>query len=155
MKKAIGRKILKIMALIIYLLAFSSLIALQLICIQGKMEKLIATLLTFLISGATIGVIYLFLYEKEKELTVQLEKDIYQMNFETFRRLALNSELSRREMEVAWLLYRGYGNRQIAEELYISETTVKKHVTHIYEKTQVNGRKHYREKANETKDIIL
>ncbi len=54
--------------------------------------------------------------------------------------------LSKREMEVAWLLYRGYTNRQIAEELYIAETTVKKHVTHIYEKIQVSGRKEYKEK---------
>lgn len=54
--------------------------------------------------------------------------------------------LSKREMEVAWLLYRGYTNRQIAEELYIAETTVKKHVTHIYEKVQVFGRKEYKEK---------
>lgn len=54
--------------------------------------------------------------------------------------------LSKRELEVAWLLYRGYTNRQIAEELYIAETTVKKHVTHIYEKMQVSGRKEYKEK---------
>lgn len=54
--------------------------------------------------------------------------------------------LSRRETEVAWLLYRGYTNRQIAEELYIAETTVKKHATHIYEKMQVSGRKEYKEK---------
>lgn len=54
--------------------------------------------------------------------------------------------LSKRETEVAWLLYRGYTNRQIAEELYIAETTVKKHATHIYEKMQVSGRKEYKEK---------
>lgn len=54
--------------------------------------------------------------------------------------------LSKRELEVAWLLYRGYTNRQIAEELYIAETTVKKHITHIYEKVQVSGRKEYKEK---------
>lgn len=56
-------------------------------------------------------------------------------------------QLSKRELEVAWLLYRGYTNRQIAEELYIAETTVKKHATHIYEKIQVSGRKEYKEKV--------
>lgn len=54
------------------------------------------------------------------------------------------SELSERELEVAWLLYRGYTNRQIGEALYIAETTVKKHVSHIYQKTEVQSRKEFR-----------
>lgn len=58
--------------------------------------------------------------------------------------------LSKRELEVAWLLYKGYTNRQIAEELFIAETTVKKHVTHIYEKMQVSGRKEYKEKVRKS-----
>ena len=52
--------------------------------------------------------------------------------------------LSEREMEVAWLLYRGYTNRQIGEALYIAETTVKKHVSHIYQKMDVQSRKEFR-----------
>ena len=57
--------------------------------------------------------------------------------------------MTNREAEVAWLLYRGYTNRQIGEELFIAETTVKKHVSHIYEKMQVSGRKEFRAKVNE------
>lgn len=53
-------------------------------------------------------------------------------------------DLSERELEVAWLLYRGYTNRQIGEALYIAETTVKKHVSHIYQKTDVQSRKEFR-----------
>lgn len=52
--------------------------------------------------------------------------------------------LSERELEVAWLLYRGRTNRQIGEELFIAETTVKKHVTHIYQKLEVYSRKDFR-----------
>ncbi|MDE6405569.1 MAG: helix-turn-helix transcriptional regulator [Lachnospiraceae bacterium] len=52
--------------------------------------------------------------------------------------------LSERELEVAWLLYRGYTNRQIGEALYIAETTVKKHVSHIYQKMGVCSRKEFR-----------
>ena len=33
----------------------------------------------------------------------------------------------------------------IAEELFIAETTVKKHVTHVYEKCGVSGRKELKE----------
>ena len=55
--------------------------------------------------------------------------------------------LSERELEVAWLLYRGYTNRQIGEALYIAETTVKKHVSHIYQKMDVQSRKEFRAKV--------
>ena len=56
----------------------------------------------------------------------------------------IEEELSERELEVAWLLYRGYTNRQIGEELFIAETTVKKHVSHIYEKLDVGSRKEFK-----------
>lgn len=55
--------------------------------------------------------------------------------------------LSEREHEVAWLRYRGRTNRQIGEELFIAETTVKKHVSHIYEKMGVCSRKEFRGKV--------
>lgn len=58
---------------------------------------------------------------------------------------SIEEELSERELEVAWLLYRGYTNRQIGEELFIAETTVKKHVSHIYEKLDVGSRKEFKE----------
>lgn len=48
---------------------------------------------------------------------------------------------------MAWLLYRGHTNRQIGEELFIAETTVKKHVSHIYEKMDVCSRKEFRGKV--------
>ena len=57
---------------------------------------------------------------------------------------SIDEQLSERELEVAWLLYRGYTNRQIGEELYIAETTVKKHVSHIYEKLNVGSRKEFK-----------
>jgi ATP/maltotriose-dependent transcriptional regulator MalT len=48
------------------------------------------------------------------------------------------AKLTRREIEVARLLARGYRNQQIAAELFISEATVKVHVRHVREK--VGGR---------------
>lgn len=56
--------------------------------------------------------------------------------------------LTKREVEVARLLCLGCTNRQIAEELFIAETTVKKHATHIYEKMQVAGKKEFRDKIS-------
>jgi two-component system, NarL family, nitrate/nitrite response regulator NarL len=49
-------------------------------------------------------------------------------------------ELTPREMEVLKALGRGLNNRCIAEELYISEHTVKKHVGAILEKLSLNDR---------------
>ncbi len=61
--------------------------------------------------------------------------------------------LSERELEVAWLLYRGYTNRQIGGELFIAETTVKKHVTHIYQKMEVGSRKEFRARVQAAPDL--
>ena len=48
--------------------------------------------------------------------------------------------LTDREAEVARLVSRGLSNKEIGQILYISDTTVKKHVTHILEKTGCNDR---------------
>ena len=48
--------------------------------------------------------------------------------------------LSDREIEVLQLIARGSANRQIAEELLISESTVKTHVANIFSKMNVRHR---------------
>lgn len=48
--------------------------------------------------------------------------------------------LSAREREVLVLVARGTSNREIAAELFISEATVKTHLTHIYGKHAVKDR---------------
>lgn len=72
------------------------------------------------------------------------ESRSYEEIYADFLKAAQGCALSERELEVAWLLYRGYTNRQIGEELYIAETTVKKHVSHIYQKMEVCSRKEFR-----------
>lgn len=48
--------------------------------------------------------------------------------------------LSAREQEVAKLLMGGGSNREIARKLYLSESTVKKHVTNIFRKLEIKNR---------------
>jgi DNA-binding NarL/FixJ family response regulator len=49
-------------------------------------------------------------------------------------------ELSEREREVFRLIARGLSNAEIGRELYISDTTVKTHVTHILQKLNLRDR---------------
>ena len=50
------------------------------------------------------------------------------------------TELSRREMEVIQLVVQGYKNRDIAQSLFISEKTVKNHLSAIFNKLGVSDR---------------
>jgi DNA-binding NarL/FixJ family response regulator len=49
-------------------------------------------------------------------------------------------ELTAREQEILRLIANGQSNSEIGEQLYISETTVKTHVTHILHKLGLRDR---------------
>ncbi|MGI6686394.1 MAG: diguanylate cyclase domain-containing protein [Bacillota bacterium] len=58
-----------------------------------------------------------------------------------------NSQLTTREKEVALLLLKGKSNVEIAKILYVGLSTVKKHVSSIFNKTKVNSRAEFISKA--------
>lgn len=64
---------------------------------------------------------------------------------EHYLEVAQGFGLTRRELELGWLKASGLTNARIADMTGISELTVKKHMTHIYEKAWVPGRKEFRE----------
>jgi len=49
-------------------------------------------------------------------------------------------ELTERELEVFRLLGRGFSNQEITRELWISESTVKTHVTRVFAKLELRDR---------------
>lgn len=62
--------------------------------------------------------------------------------YEAYRKLGLTN----REAELAMQIEKGLSNGEIAAELNISETTVKKHISNIFEKLNVNKREQIKEK---------
>jgi NarL family two-component system response regulator LiaR len=58
----------------------------------------------------------------------------------TMQPLSLGQDLTERERDVLRLLVDGLNNSEIAEQLVLSRSTVKTHVSHILEKLGVNNR---------------
>ena len=54
----------------------------------------------------------------------------------------LERGLTRRALEVLWLISEGLTNREIGERLYISEETVKAHIRGLLAALQVHSRAH-------------
>ncbi|GAA0318996.1 two-component system response regulator DegU [Bacillus carboniphilus] len=78
------------------------------------------------------------LVKEYRRLATDEENPSYQVNFtEVQRPLHL---LTRRECEVLQMLADGKSNRGIGETLFISEKTVKNHVSNILQKMNVNDR---------------
>jgi len=57
--------------------------------------------------------------------------------------------LSKREAEILMLINEGLSNQQIADKLFISESTVKKHISNIFQKLGVERRTEAIKKALE------
>ena len=62
---------------------------------------------------------------------------------------SLDESLTERETEVLSLLSKGLKNREIAEKIFLSPTTIKKHIYNIYQKLDVHSRIEVVTKARE------
>ena len=69
--------------------------------------------------------------------TMEDENQSIQMTLQEFADLY---QISRRELDVVELIYKGKNNQEIAEELFISQNTVKKHINSIFRKTEAESR---------------
>ncbi len=150
------KHILKFLLGIMYIASVVALLMTHIQQIAGKLERVMAMIETLLLVIPMIVVLYLYVRVTEADKKKRAEETASEHN----RKIPVSSQeelekkmaqygLSRREAEVAWLLYKGYTNRQVAEELFVAENTIKKHASHIYEKLHVSGRKELKEKINE------
>lgn len=78
----------------------------------------------------------LILLETEEKAKPESESVACAMTYED----CIQAGLTRREAEIAVLVCRGCSNGEIAEELVISQATVKKHMSNIFEKTGIKKR---------------
>lgn len=62
-----------------------------------------------------------------------------------------NSKLSNAEKRVMKLVYHGFDNNKIAEQLYISPHTVKQHIKAAYTKLKIHGKSEFIRYANKNK----
>jgi DNA-binding NarL/FixJ family response regulator len=76
----------------------------------------------------------------------------------TLKRPAVDAPLdalTRREKEIAALVAQGLSNRQIAQELYLSERTIEHHVSRILRKLELASRTEIAAWATEQRLIVL
>ena len=143
------RKGLFFLCLVLYAFSVALTIFVQHIGIQDRLLKTVCTLGILLSFFAVLAMLFLaFRLKGGAESLEQKENPAEKIpSKEKYLEFAARSGLSRRESEIGWLVLNGLSNIQLAETLYISLATVKKHLTHIYEKTETSGRKEFAEKA--------
>lgn len=103
-------------------------------------------------NGCKIGVVSIFRKETWNDFT---EKEVFilelfkthltelVMKFVSQQKECMNrhtERLTTREKEILELIMKGYSNEEIAEKLFITVSTTKKHVYHIFSKYGVNNR---------------
>ena len=78
--------------------------------------------------------------ERERLLMRVLRPHLYEIYLDSQRRLRNVPRLSRREQEVLRLAAQGRSNAEIAGELFVAVSTVRKHMEHIFDRTGVRSR---------------
>ncbi len=121
------------------ILAYALLVAVVLMRFQGVSIEVVA-----IIAIAGLAVVWFIGRRTEK----QQYKRIYEEELKMLQNLRsggraealLSSPLTRREAEVLDYIAHGYMNKQIAAKLFISEQTIKNHMSSILRKLEVSDR---------------
>ena len=117
------RQVGPFLAMALLSIAYSSLFSLITIPIRVRLENMV---ISFMEETGE---------EQEQGDSSEVGQDAQRVYFQ-LRAMGLTD----REAEVARLVCCGLANKEIGQMLYISDTTVKKHMTHILEKTKCDSR---------------
>jgi DNA-binding CsgD family transcriptional regulator len=104
-------------------------------------------LAAFSITFLLIGIFLSKKFQKEKvvEKEVFVPKDEFVLDEKKLKQL----NISKREYEVLQLISKGMSNQQIADSLFVSENTIKKHISSLFLKLDVARRTEAIQKARE------
>lgn len=76
----------------------------------------------------------------EESAGTNCSPNIPPLSVQTLEQALRQAGLTPRETEITLLVREGLTNKEIAERLFISDTTVKKHISNIFEKLQLTNR---------------
>lgn len=144
------KKSKQLVLFLLYAVVFLAVIGLQTYALKDIDMRQRVNVYTLIIA-AVGGLLFYLLMRGDRDASEKLqgqtqttELQAKPVSKEVYIEAAKNYGLTVREREIGFLILSGYSNARIAEELFISEATVKKHASHIYEKTQVQSRKEFR-----------
>ena len=97
----------------------------------------------FILSGIAVIFFFIGIYLNKKSLRKQ-EGQTIEIDYQKIKAL----EISDREYEVLQKISEGLSNKEIADQLFVSESTVKTHVNNVYKKLNVQSRSDIKELFN-------
>ena len=133
----------KIILCFIYIAVLIFTLLMEYFNIYDQMARTAINISTLCVSVLSLAISVGIVKKEETRQTVEEEKSEPPFSKEAYLKKAAEWKFTKREVEIGLLIANGYSNQQIAEELFISEATVKKHATHIYEKARADGRKDF------------
>lgn len=95
-----------------------------------------AAIVSFIV--ATASIVLLVVHSSRMAQASVAQKDDWQVTL--CRQATEGVGLSPRELEVVALIYRGYSAKKIADLLYLSESTIKSHTAHSYQKLDIHSK---------------
>jgi DNA-binding CsgD family transcriptional regulator len=78
--------------------------------------------------------------ERDRLVVELLRPHLWEVYLDAQRRRQRVPQLSKREWDVLRLAHEGYGNAEIAQRLFVSVATVRKHMEHIFDRTGTHTR---------------
>lgn len=118
------------------ILVFASLILALLVLFQLSTYSVISGNLTIEIVIVVIALVFFFIgmyLNKKRSQQPNIPTEINQKNLQ-------NLDLSKREYEVLQAIALGFSNKEIADQLFVSESTIKTHVSNILVKLNAKRR---------------